>query len=177
MADPEGGPGGLRRFTWEEIGQRSGRGPAPQERWLVIERKVYDISRFCRSHPGGSRVISHYAGQDATVSGPGGAEGGMLGAGVPPPGASTRGGGALGTEARRGEGLSGGIGAGLCSTRGRCWPRCAEVRGGWSWVPGGCLLLVPRGCLLLVLGPGWVLLAGPGSRAGASCWSWVPGGC
>ncbi|XP_053924238.1 acyl-CoA (8-3)-desaturase [Cuculus canorus] len=56
----------FRHFTWEEIGQRNGRGPAPQERWLVIERKVYDISHFCRRHPGGSRVISHYAGQDAT---------------------------------------------------------------------------------------------------------------
>uniref|UniRef100_U3ILC1 Fatty acid desaturase 1 n=1 Tax=Anas platyrhynchos platyrhynchos TaxID=8840 RepID=U3ILC1_ANAPP len=55
-----------RRFTWEEIAQRSARGPPPQERWLVIDRKVYDISRFHRRHPGGSRVISHYAGQDAT---------------------------------------------------------------------------------------------------------------
>ncbi|XP_013804832.1 acyl-CoA (8-3)-desaturase isoform X2 [Apteryx mantelli] len=57
---------GLRRFTWAEVGLRTGRGPPPQERWLVIDRKVYDISHFCRRHPGGSRVISHYAGQDAT---------------------------------------------------------------------------------------------------------------
>uniref|UniRef100_A0A8D0F713 Cytochrome b5 heme-binding domain-containing protein n=1 Tax=Strix occidentalis caurina TaxID=311401 RepID=A0A8D0F713_STROC len=63
---PMGAGPALRRFTWEEIGERSGRGPRPQERWLVIERKVYDISHFCRRHPGGSRVISHYAGQDAT---------------------------------------------------------------------------------------------------------------
>nr|XP_033784316.1 acyl-CoA (8-3)-desaturase isoform X1 [Geotrypetes seraphini] len=49
-------------FTWDEVQQRSGR----QERWLVIDRKVYDISQFCRRHPGGPRVISHYAGQDAT---------------------------------------------------------------------------------------------------------------
>ncbi|NXD71456.1 FADS1 desaturase, partial [Eolophus roseicapillus] len=34
--------------------------------WLVIDRKVYDVSRFSKRHPGGSRVISHYAGQDAT---------------------------------------------------------------------------------------------------------------
>ncbi|POI29597.1 hypothetical protein CIB84_006651, partial [Bambusicola thoracicus] len=60
-AEPE-----RRRFTWEEIAQRTGRGPAADERWLVIDRKVYDISRFHRRHPGGSRVISHYAGQDAT---------------------------------------------------------------------------------------------------------------
>uniref|UniRef100_G3UG72 Acyl-CoA (8-3)-desaturase n=1 Tax=Loxodonta africana TaxID=9785 RepID=G3UG72_LOXAF len=51
-----------RYFTWDEVAQRSGR----EERWLVIERKVYNISEFIRLHPGGSRVISHYAGQDAT---------------------------------------------------------------------------------------------------------------
>ncbi|XP_053252531.1 acyl-CoA (8-3)-desaturase-like isoform X1 [Podarcis raffonei] len=53
-----------RFFTWEEIQQRSGR--IKPERWLVIDRKVYDISSFHRRHPGGSRVISHYAGQDST---------------------------------------------------------------------------------------------------------------
>nr|AFC78255.1 fatty acid desaturase 1 variant 6 [Papio anubis] len=51
-----------RYFTWDEVAQRSG----CEERWLVIDRKVYDISEFTRRHPGGSRVISHYAGQDAT---------------------------------------------------------------------------------------------------------------
>ncbi|XP_074087422.1 acyl-CoA (8-3)-desaturase [Macrotis lagotis] len=51
-----------RLFTWAEVAQRSGR----QERWLVIERKVYDVSAFSRRHPGGSRVLGHYAGQDAT---------------------------------------------------------------------------------------------------------------
>ncbi|NXK21196.1 FADS1 desaturase, partial [Arenaria interpres] len=34
--------------------------------WLVIDRKVYDVTTFAKRHPGGSRVISHYAGQDAT---------------------------------------------------------------------------------------------------------------
>lgn len=53
-----------RYFTWDEVAQRSGH----EERWLVIDRKVYNISEFHRRHPGGSRVISHYAGQDATVS-------------------------------------------------------------------------------------------------------------
>ncbi|KAM9079634.1 acyl-CoA (8-3)-desaturase isoform 4-T4 [Megaptera novaeangliae] len=52
-----------RYFTWDEVAQRSGR---DKERWLVIDRKVYNISEFSRQHPGGSRVISHYAGQDAT---------------------------------------------------------------------------------------------------------------
>lgn len=51
----------LRYFTWDEVAQRSGR---EKERWLVIERKVYNISEFTRRHPGGSRVISHYAGPE-----------------------------------------------------------------------------------------------------------------
>ncbi|XP_026575917.1 fatty acid desaturase 1-like [Pseudonaja textilis] len=56
-----------RFFTWEEIGLRTGRiQPHLQEKWLVIDRKVYDISSFYKRHPGGQRVISHYAGQDAT---------------------------------------------------------------------------------------------------------------
>ncbi|KAK9410204.1 fatty acid desaturase 1-like [Crotalus adamanteus] len=56
-----------RFFTWEEIGLRTGRiQPHLKEKWLVIDRKVYDISSFCNRHPGGFRVISHYAGQDAT---------------------------------------------------------------------------------------------------------------
>ncbi|KAJ7344256.1 hypothetical protein JRQ81_000206 [Phrynocephalus forsythii] len=56
-------PAPPRSFTWDEIKPRSGRAP---ERWLVIDRKVYDITQFHKRHPGGSRVISHYAGQDAT---------------------------------------------------------------------------------------------------------------
>uniref|UniRef100_A0A8C0IXC6 Cytochrome b5 heme-binding domain-containing protein n=1 Tax=Chelonoidis abingdonii TaxID=106734 RepID=A0A8C0IXC6_CHEAB len=72
MEEPEPGAGSSpRRFTWEEIGLRTGRGHPQQERWLVIDRKVYDISQFYRRHPGGARVISSYAGQDATVRGSG----------------------------------------------------------------------------------------------------------
>lgn len=56
----------LQLFTWEDIRIHNGRGQG-QEQWLVIDRKVYDVSEFSKRHPGGSRVISHYAGQDATV--------------------------------------------------------------------------------------------------------------
>ena len=38
------------------------------DKWLVIENEVYDITQWASRHPGGSKVISHYAGQDATVS-------------------------------------------------------------------------------------------------------------
>ncbi|KAL7992024.1 hypothetical protein Chor_016280 [Crotalus horridus] len=58
-----GSPSSPRFFSWDEIKTYSSQTP---ERWLVIDRKVYDISQFHKRHPGGSRVISHYAGQDAT---------------------------------------------------------------------------------------------------------------
>ncbi|KAK7803011.1 hypothetical protein U0070_010571 [Myodes glareolus] len=52
-----------RYFTWEEVAQHS---EPEKESWLVIDRKVYNISEFRRRHPGGHRVLNHYAGQDAT---------------------------------------------------------------------------------------------------------------
>ncbi|XP_054827208.1 acyl-CoA (8-3)-desaturase-like [Eublepharis macularius] len=66
LLKPEPSPDISRLFTWEEIGLRSGQKNSKQEKWLVINRKVYDISHFHWKHPGGTRVISHYAGQDAT---------------------------------------------------------------------------------------------------------------
>ncbi|XP_054827082.1 acyl-CoA (8-3)-desaturase-like [Eublepharis macularius] len=63
---PESGATIPQLFTWEEIGTHSGQRSSKQDQWLVINRKVYDISNFYRQHPGGSRVISHFAGQDAT---------------------------------------------------------------------------------------------------------------
>jgi fatty acid desaturase 2 (delta-6 desaturase) len=38
------------------------------DKWLVMDGQVYNITNWVGKHPGGSRVISHYAGQDATVS-------------------------------------------------------------------------------------------------------------
>ncbi|MBN3294948.1 FADS2 desaturase, partial [Amia calva] len=49
-------------FTWEEVQRHNHR----TDQWLVIDRKVYNISDWARRHPGGIRVISHYAGEDAT---------------------------------------------------------------------------------------------------------------
>lgn len=51
-------------FTWDEVAKHDKR----DDRWLVIEGQVYNITNWARRHPGGSKVIGHYAGQDATVS-------------------------------------------------------------------------------------------------------------
>uniref|UniRef100_A0AAQ6APR5 acyl-CoA (8-3)-desaturase n=1 Tax=Amphiprion ocellaris TaxID=80972 RepID=A0AAQ6APR5_AMPOC len=49
-------------YTWEEVQRHCSR----NDQWLVIDRKVYNITQWAKRHPGGFRVISHYAGEDAT---------------------------------------------------------------------------------------------------------------
>lgn len=56
-----GSAGGV--YTWEEVQKHCHR----TDKWLVINRKVYNITEWAKRHPGGIRVISHYAGEDATV--------------------------------------------------------------------------------------------------------------
>lgn len=53
----------IRFYTWEEIQKHNLR----TDKWLVIERKVYNVTKWANRHPGGQRVISHCAGEDATV--------------------------------------------------------------------------------------------------------------
>lgn len=55
-----------RSYTWEEIQKHNLR----TDKWLVIERKVYNVTQWADRHPGGHRVISHCAGEDATVRTP-----------------------------------------------------------------------------------------------------------
>ncbi|GAB1607722.1 fatty acid desaturase 2-like isoform X1 [Argonauta hians] len=49
-------------YSWEEIRKHNQK----CDRWLVIDRQVYNITNWAQRHPGGSKVIGHYAGQDAT---------------------------------------------------------------------------------------------------------------
>uniref|UniRef100_A0A8C7NH02 Cytochrome b5 heme-binding domain-containing protein n=1 Tax=Oncorhynchus mykiss TaxID=8022 RepID=A0A8C7NH02_ONCMY len=49
-------------YTWEEVQRHCHR----SDQWLVIDRKVYNITQWAKRHPGGIRVISHFAGEDAT---------------------------------------------------------------------------------------------------------------
>uniref|UniRef100_A0A674APV4 Fatty acid desaturase 2 n=1 Tax=Salmo trutta TaxID=8032 RepID=A0A674APV4_SALTR len=62
VVGPVGGRGGSAVYTWEEVQRHSHRG----DQWLVIDRKVYNITQWVKRHPGGIRVISHFAGEDAT---------------------------------------------------------------------------------------------------------------
>ncbi|KAK2100351.1 Fatty acid desaturase 3 [Saguinus oedipus] len=50
-------------FCWEQIRAHD----QPGDKWLVIERRVYDISRWEQRHPGGSRLIGHHGAEDATL--------------------------------------------------------------------------------------------------------------
>lgn len=56
----------LPTFCWEQIRPHN----LPGDKWLVIERRVYDISRWAQRHPGGSRLIGHHGAEDATVRKP-----------------------------------------------------------------------------------------------------------
>jgi fatty acid desaturase 2 (delta-6 desaturase) len=51
-------------YTWNEVQQHNKK----DDKWVVIEGQIYNITNWARRHPGGARVISHYSGQDATVS-------------------------------------------------------------------------------------------------------------
>ncbi|XP_075403727.1 fatty acid desaturase 2-like protein FADS2B [Tenrec ecaudatus] len=52
----------LNRYTWQEIQQHN----QEADQWLVINRKVYNITNWIHRHPGGRLVLQHYAGEDAT---------------------------------------------------------------------------------------------------------------
>ena len=40
----------------------------PQDLWIIIDGKVYDVTNWLKYHPGGKKLLQHYGGEDATVS-------------------------------------------------------------------------------------------------------------
>ncbi|XP_045041589.2 fatty acid desaturase 2-like protein FADS2B isoform X2 [Desmodus rotundus] len=52
----------LNLYSWQEIQRHN----QEADQWLVINRKVYDVTGWADRHPGGRRVLNHYAGEDAT---------------------------------------------------------------------------------------------------------------
>ena len=59
-ADDESKPS----YSWDEIKAHT----TKNEQWIVINNCVYDVTRWLRKHPGGAKIISHFVGQDASVS-------------------------------------------------------------------------------------------------------------
>ncbi|XP_036282417.1 fatty acid desaturase 2-like protein FADS2B isoform X3 [Pipistrellus kuhlii] len=53
----------LNLYSWQEIQRHN----QEADQWLVINRKVYDVTSWADRHPGGHRVLHHYAGEDATA--------------------------------------------------------------------------------------------------------------
>ena len=50
-------------FTWKEVEAHA----TQPECWIVVHDCVYDLAKFKRKHPGGAKLLGHFAGQDATV--------------------------------------------------------------------------------------------------------------
>ncbi|XP_064646579.1 acyl-CoA 6-desaturase-like [Lineus longissimus] len=51
-----------RVIPWDEVSKHDKR----DDKWLVINDEVFDVTAWSKRHPGGSRIIGHFAGQDAT---------------------------------------------------------------------------------------------------------------
>ncbi|CAH8449490.1 unnamed protein product [Dicrocoelium dendriticum] len=49
-------------ITWNEVRKHT----FLHDRWMVIDNKVYDVTKWQHRHPGGRKVLSHFEGQDAT---------------------------------------------------------------------------------------------------------------
>ncbi len=54
----------VREFTWDEVRQHKARG----DRWVVVNGDVLDITQWQHKHPGGAKILGHFAGENATVS-------------------------------------------------------------------------------------------------------------
>ncbi|KAI4493779.1 hypothetical protein M0804_001955 [Polistes exclamans] len=50
-------------YTMDEVARHN----KETDLWLVMHGGVYDLTDFCKKHPGGEEVLTHSAGTDCTV--------------------------------------------------------------------------------------------------------------
>jgi cytochrome b involved in lipid metabolism len=50
-------------FSWDQVKKHNKK----EDLWLVINKNVYDLTNFHKKHPGGSKIVTLYGGDDATV--------------------------------------------------------------------------------------------------------------
>eukprot|EP00483_Globobulimina_turgida_P000169 UN00169 len=51
-----------KKFSMDEVSKHN----KPDDAWIVIHGKVYNITEFIEEHPGGEGVLIAYAGTDVT---------------------------------------------------------------------------------------------------------------
>ncbi|XP_049912489.1 cytochrome b5 [Epinephelus moara] len=57
-------PNGVRYYRLSEIEEQN----SFKSTWIIIQHKVYDVTKFLEEHPGGEEVLREQAGGDATES-------------------------------------------------------------------------------------------------------------
>ncbi|GMN62488.1 hypothetical protein TIFTF001_031567 [Ficus carica] len=57
-----GGGGDGKLFTLAQVSEHN----SPKNCWLIIDGKVYDVTKFLEDHPGGDEVLLSATGKDAT---------------------------------------------------------------------------------------------------------------
>lgn len=49
-------------YTIEEISKHN----TVESLWIIIDDHVFDVTKYAKKHPGGSRILLKYAGKDCT---------------------------------------------------------------------------------------------------------------